>query len=163
MGIIDKVGALLPWRRERREQPARAGTLAFRDDLDRWLQRLTEESSGLPAIGELGGLPSVDTRETDDELIVTVQVPGLDRDDLDLRITPVGLVIRGEKREEKEDTRREYRVFETRYGSFVRTIPLPSGLDLDRAEARVARGVLTVRLPKTAGRPGARRVPIKTR
>ena len=162
MGIIDKVGALLPWRRERREYPARAGTLAFRDDLDRWLQRLTEGGSGLPAIGEFGGLPSVDTRETDDELIVTVEVPGLDRDDIDLRITPAGLIIRGEKREEKEDRRKEYRVFETRYGSFVRTIPLPTGLDLDRAEARIANGVLTVRFPKATSRRGARRIPILT-
>jgi hypothetical protein len=80
---------------------------------------------------------------------------------LDLRITPEGLTIRGETRQETEDSRDDYRVVQSRYGSFVRTVPLPPGLDADRAEARVKDGVLTVKLPKVDARPGMRRVPIK--
>jgi HSP20 family protein len=52
-------------------------------------------------------------------------------------------------------------VDESRYGSFVRTVPLPPGLDLDRGEARMKRGALTVRFPRAAG-PGTRRIPINT-
>jgi HSP20 family protein len=72
------------------------------------------------------------------------------------------LTIRGEKREEAESRRNGYEVVERRYGSFVRTLPLPPGLDLDRAEARVRRGVLTVKIPKTAAFSTMRRVPIET-
>jgi HSP20 family protein len=177
MSIIDKVGALLPWRRERHEPtPARAGGLAFRepafrgrggpafrDDLDRWLQRLVEEPLGLPGFTPLASMPRVDMHETDDEVVVTVEVPGVDRDDLDLMISSEGLVIRGETREEREDKRRDYRLVQSRYGSFVRTVPLPPGLDLDHPKARLKDGVLTVRFPKVDTGPGMRRVPINQR
>jgi HSP20 family protein len=163
MGIIDKVTALLPWRGERREPSAgRAEVVALRDDLDRWLERLFGNPQGVPAISELTLTPAVNVHETDDELVVTAEVPGLDREDLDLAITPGGLTIRGEKRAEREDKRKDHHLVEYRYGSFVRTVPLPPGLDLDRAEARVKRGVLTVTFPKAAARPGTRRIPVKT-
>jgi HSP20 family protein len=70
------------------------------------------------------------------------------------------LTIRGEKREEKEAKRKGYELVERRYGSFVRSVPLPPGLDLDRAKARVKRGVLTVTIPKAASFAGMRRIPI---
>jgi HSP20 family protein len=163
MGILDKVGALLPWRSERREpQPALAESLALREDLDRWLQRLMDGPPDSRTLGGPAWMPSVDVTEADDKLIVTVEVPGLERDDLDLGITPEGLIIRGEKREEREDTRKDYRLLERRYGGFVRTVPLPPGLALERAEARVKRGVLTVTIPKAPERTGTRHIPIKT-
>src|SRR5258705_435015 len=163
MGIIDKITALLPRRENRWAGPqARADALALRGDIDRWLQELFEEPRGLRVIPELGWMPDADVEETDHEVVVTVAVPGLDRDELDLSITPRGLTIRGEKRMERKDKRRDAHISEYRYGSFVRTVPLPLGLDVDRAEARVKGGVLTVRFPKTTSSPGTRRIPIKT-
>jgi HSP20 family protein len=163
MGIIDKVTALLPWRGERQKSPPpRAEVVALRDDLDRWLQRVLEEAWGFPTIAESRWTPSANVHETNDELVVTAEVPGLDRDDLDLTITPDGLTIRGEKREEREEKRKDYHLVERQYGNFVRTVPLPPGLDLDRAEARVKNGVLTVRFAKTGARPGTRRISVKT-
>jgi HSP20 family protein len=195
MGLIDKVTELLPWRSERREPSLRRGerrdaargdVLSLRDELDRWLQRLLEEPAGTPAPDEPGWIPSVNVHETDDEMVVRVEVPGLDPADLDLMVTPGGLIVRGEKREmreerppgvrvtpeglivrgdrrgSKDDRRREVYIAECRYGSFVRTVPLPPGIDLDRAEARVANGVLIVRFPKVGTRPGMRRIPIDT-
>jgi len=147
MGIMDKVTSLL----SRRERPERAhpgwrpDPLALRGDMDRWLQRLVDEPWGL--------LRSADVRETDDAVVVTANVPGLDRDDLTLTITPEALVIRGEKREEREDERRE--------GSFVWTVSLPPGVDLDRAEAHVKNGVLSVRFPRVTASAPSRRIPIK--
>jgi len=162
MGIIDKVAAVLPWRGERQD-PAREEVLALRHDFDRWLEPFFEDTRHLfPELTDVAWTPSADVRETDRELIVTVEVPGLDRDDLDLSITPEGLTIRGEKREEAETRRKDYQFVECRYGSFVRTVPLPPGLDLDRAEARVRRGVLTVKIPKTAAFSSMRRIPIET-
>jgi HSP20 family protein len=163
MGIIDKVTALLPWRDERHElRPARAQALALRDDFDRWLERLSEDPWGVPGLTDPRWALSADMHETEDALVVTVEVPGLDRDDLDLTITPEGLTIRGEKREEKKDRRKDYHLVESRYGGFFRIVPLPPGLDLDRAEARVKNGVLTVRLPKAGAGSGTRRIPVKT-
>jgi HSP20 family protein len=142
MGILDKVTSLLPWRARHRGQPAASSdTAVLRDDLDRWLHRLT-------------WAPSPTVRETDDELIVSVEVPGFDRDDLDLTLTPEGLAIRGERQAEADD--------EYVYRNFVLTVPLPPGFDLDHAEARVKRGVLTVRFPKTAAATGTRRIPVRT-
>ncbi len=83
MGIVDKVTALLPWQRSRPEPPSgRVDALAFRNDLDRWLQRVLEDPWGPSAFGELRGLPSVEVRETEDELVVTAEVPGLETQDV---------------------------------------------------------------------------------
>jgi HSP20 family protein len=188
MGLIDKVSGRLPWRSEHREPPPpppspRAGVMSLREDLDHWLGRLLDE----PRVsGEAGWTPAANVHETDDELVVTVEVPGLEPGDLDLMITPTGLVIRGEKHEIREerppgvrvtpeglivradprgraaDRRRDVYVAECHYGAFVRTVPLPTDIDLDRAEARVINGVLTVRFPKLTARPGTRRIPIHT-
>ena len=92
--------------------------------------------------------------------MVRAEVPGLDEQDLDLRATPQGLVIRGEKREERKDKKRD--VVEWRYGSFVQTVPLPPGVDLDKAEAKVKNGVLSVKFPKAGSGNGARRIPVAT-
>jgi HSP20 family protein len=155
MGILDKVTSILPWRWRPREQPAATpDTLALRDDLDRWLQRLFEEPLRLNGIDRLATTSAPTVRETDDELVVSVEVPGFDRGDLDLTLTPEGLAIRGERQAEADD--------EYVYRNFVLTVPLPPGLDLDHAEARVKRGVLTVRFPKTATVAGARRIPVRT-
>ena len=108
-------------------------------------------------------MPSSTLHETDREVVVTAEVPGLDKADIDLTITPGGLVIRGEKREETEDSRKDFYVSERRYGKFVRSIPLPDGIDVERANARVDRGVLTVRFPKLeTGREKPRRLSITT-
>jgi len=115
----------------------------------------------LPGFTSFASTPRIDMHETDEEVVVTVEVPGVNRDDLDLTISSEGLVIRGETREEREDQRRDYRLVQSRYGSFVRTVPLPPGLDQDHPKARLKDGVLTVRFPKVDTGPGMRRVPIK--
>jgi HSP20 family protein len=172
MGVIDKitdkVTTLLPSRRGRQDShddlpPVGAEVLALRDNLDGWLERFFEEPWGFRAIGSFQLMPSASVHETDKEVVVTAELPGLDKADLDLRVTPEGLVIRGEKREEKEDARRDFHISERRYGSFLRTVRLPDGLDTERAEARVDRGVLTVRFPKLeARREAGRRIPVRT-
>jgi HSP20 family protein len=161
MGIIDKVAAVLPWRGERHD-PARADALALRHDVDRWLDSFFDTRTLFPEMADVAWTPSADVRETDRALIVTAEVPGLDREDLDLSITPHRLTIRGERRDEAETRRKDYQLVERRYGSFVRTVPLPPGLDLDRAEARVKRGVLTVTIPKAVASATVRRIPIRT-
>jgi HSP20 family protein len=169
MSIMDKVAALLPWRRERHDLAARTervelperGGQALRDDLDRWLERLVEEPLGWRGSTSFAPMPHIEVHESDDEVVVMVEVPGVNRDDLDLTITSEGLVVRGEMRDEREDERRDYRLAQSRYRAFVRAVPLPPGLDLDGAKASLRNGVLTVRFAKVDTRPGMRRVPVR--
>jgi HSP20 family protein len=160
MGIMDKITALVPGR-GRRQEPSRAAfdALALRDDLDRWVQRFFEEPGGL-SIADFPAVPFPDIRETDQEFLVTMEVPGLDREDLDLSIRDGELTISGRRREETHDTRRGAAVEKNSYRYLLQTLSLPPGIDPDRAEARVDRGVLTVRFPKTETRSTVRRVPV---
>jgi HSP20 family protein len=105
--------------------------------------------------------PALDVSETDDAVVVDVEIPNIDPKDLEISITGDVLTIRGEKKDETEHKGRNYHRVERRYGTFTRTLTLPAAVDADKVEARAKLGVLTVRLPK---RPEAkaRRVDIKT-
>ncbi|MFZ5998454.1 MAG: Hsp20/alpha crystallin family protein [Nitrospirota bacterium] len=94
--------------------------------------------------------PRVDVSETDKEIKVSAELPGMDEKDIEVTLNKDSLTIKGEKKEEKEDKGKNYYRIERSYGSFSRTIPLPLEVETDRAEATFKKGVLTVTLPKTA-------------
>lgn len=96
---------------------------------------------------EAGG-PRTDIAETDSLLEVSVELPGIDRQDVDISLTDNTLTIKGEKKSEREENKKGYHLSERSYGSFYRSIPLPSGVDTDKANAEFKNGVLTVTLPK---------------
>ena len=149
MGIIEKVSALLPAHREtqaRDRRPPQTQALALRDEFDRWLQRFFEEPWGHTV--EYPGLALAEVREADDAVIVSVQVPGFDTSDLDVTAGRRTLTVRGEHNAGGEVRR------------FLRRVTLPDGVDVDRAEAKVDRGVLTVRFPRAARAPAGRRIPV---
>jgi HSP20 family protein len=163
MGIIEKVTSLLPRHNGRPDLPPVGGeVLALRDNLDRWLDRFFEAPWGLAGAGDFGVMPRVNVDDTEEAVIVSVDVPGFDREDLDLSVTPESLTIRGETGEASQDRRKPLRVAEERYERFTQVIPLPPGLDIDRAQARVSRGRLTVTFPKTAPASSRRQIPIRT-
>jgi HSP20 family protein len=163
MGIMDKVAALVPGRgRHHEPSPAAFDALALRDDLDRWVQQFFEESGAL-AIADFpsGQLPEV--IENDDEVVVKMEVPGLDRDDLELSITDSELTISGQRRDDRRSEREGALATERSYRYLLQTVTLPPDIDPDRAAARVDRGVLTVRFPRTAASSTARRIHVKTK
>ncbi len=87
----------------------------------------------------------------DDELVhVAIEVPGMDKDSFDIHLTDDVLVIRGEKKVERESTRGRYYVMERAYGSFERAIELPVSVSDSNVEAKYKRGVLRVTLPRRA-------------
>ncbi|SAK88523.1 heat shock protein Hsp20 [Caballeronia catudaia] len=101
--------------------------------------------------------PRLDVIDDGDALRIVAELPGLSREDVELEVIEDMLVLTGEKRiESKSDEKGCYRV-ERAFGQFQRAIPLPSGVDLERAEANFENGVLTVRLPKAANEPAAKR------
>jgi HSP20 family protein len=107
-------------------------------------------------------LPRLDVIDHGDALRIVAELPGLSREDVEHEVVEDMLVLNGEKRiESKSDEKGCYRV-ERAFGQFQRAIPLPSGVDLERAEANFENGMLTVRVPKAAKEPAAtRRIEIK--
>lgn len=119
--------------------------------LDRWLpERLREggEESDLLSMFAQGG-PAVDVVEEDDEVRVTADLPGVDKDDFQVEVVGNRVILRGEKKSTREEKKGGYSYSERSYGSFSRTIPLPAEVNPDQAEATFKNGELTIRLPKT--------------
>jgi HSP20 family protein len=95
------------------------------------------------------GGPRTDIAETEHALEVSVELPGIDQNEIDVSLSDNALTIKGEKKSERQQSKKDYRLSERSYGSFYRSIPLPSGVDTDKASAEFKNGVLTVTLPKT--------------
>lgn len=94
--------------------------------------------------------PAMDLVEKDDAYEITAELPGLDEKNVEIKLSNHTLTIKGEKSEEKEDRQKDYYLSERRYGSFQRSFQLPDGVDADKIDAYFAKGLLTVKLPKTA-------------
>ncbi len=99
--------------------------------------------------GEEGlAAPAVDIVEGEKAYEVTAELPGMDDKDIEVTLTDDVLTIKGEKREEKEEKGKNYRLSERHYGAFERSFEAPEGVDADKIEARFEKGVLKVTLPK---------------
>ncbi len=100
----------------------------------------------LPSIGwsMLGG----DVFEDDKRVVIRLEVPGLEKNELDVEVLDDTLVVKGEKRFEHENTQGRYRTVQCAYGNFRRVIPLPVTVLADQASASYKNGVLRVELPK---------------
>jgi HSP20 family protein len=106
--------------------------------------------------------PRVNVSETDREVRVTAELPGIDEKDIDVSVTRNTLTIRGEKGSEKEDKSESYYRVERSFGQFERTLPLPADVVAEEVEARFSKGILTVVLPKTEeARSQATKVKVK--
>jgi len=93
--------------------------------------------------------PNVDIEETDKEIIVTAELPGMSKEGIKVDIQDNTLTISGEKKQEKEAKERNYYRLERRYGSFQRSFMIPAEIDRDKVKASYRNGVLKVVLPKT--------------
>jgi HSP20 family protein len=94
--------------------------------------------------------PAVDIAEKDKAYEVTAELPGMDENNIEVKVANGMLTIKGEKKEEKEEKKKDYYHSERRYGSFERRFQVPDGVDTSKIEASFKKGVLTVTLPKTA-------------
>jgi len=92
----------------------------------------------------------LDLYETEESLVVKAPLPGVRPEDVDISITDDILTIKGESKSEDEVKRENYHRREVRYGSFCRSVPLPTQVEHDKADAVFEQGILTVTLPKTA-------------
>lgn len=107
--------------------------------------------------------PSIDIMDTEKEVVVTAELPGVDENNIDISITKDTLTIKGEKKAEKEEKGKDFHLVERSYGSFIRTIPLPVDVETEKVGATYKKGVLTIKLPKTEkALKETKKIPIKS-
>jgi HSP20 family protein len=143
------VGDLIPWRNRGSVSKARERDpfFALHDQIDRVFDEFTR-GFGLSSFGDRGfGWPSVEVKEDDRRMCVEAELPGLDKNDIEVLLTDNVLTIRGEKRVEQDDSKRHYS--ERYFGQFERRIPLSAEVEADKVEASFKNGVLKVEIPKS--------------
>ena len=155
---------LIPWNRQEGTLPT-----VFRDEerspfmsLRREMDRLFDDFFHSPALGGGAAMawPSLEVSETDDEVRITAELPGMSEKDVDLTVQDGILTLRGERKGEQEDRDRGWS--ERYYGRFERRIALPDGADEDSCEASFRDGVLSVRMRRSPQAARGRKIPINT-
>ena len=94
-------------------------------------------------------VPAINLEETEDEYIVSAELPGMNKDDIKVKVTEDGITISGERKMEKEEKGKTYHRIEMTYGSFKRTISFPDEVVPDKAKATYKDGILRVTVPKS--------------
>jgi len=161
---------VVPWRDKknvpRQAEPARPFTGWPRevdrlfDDFFAGFQAPVLQGFGFGERGQFE--PRVNLSETDKELHITAELPGVEEKDLDVSVTRDLLTIRGEKKHEHEEKGKDFHRIERSYGSFQRSIELPAEIDADRVQASFKQGVLNITLPKTErAQARTRRITVK--
>ncbi len=161
---------LIPWKREEKTVPVRREEERPTRTLQRDMNQLFDEffkGFGIAPFRTFEGAwdafsPRVDVAESDEQVQISVELPGMDEQDIDVSLSRDVLTISGEKKEEVEDRGKNYYRMERSYGSFRRSIPLPCEVEADKTEAAYKKGVLTVTLPKTADAKCRKRISVKT-
>jgi HSP20 family protein len=113
-------------------------------------------------VPSVGWIPSVEVTEKGEDIVVSCELPGMVKEDVEIVLQNNVLTIRGEKKEERKEEMegRRYLVTERNYGSFARSFTLPTTVAADKVNATFEKGVLTIHLPKTAESKD-RLIPIK--
>ena len=120
-------------------------SLSLRD----WMERALEESWGRPMPGLNGfAVPAMDLYQDDNEVVVKATLPGVKPEDLHISVTGDILTIRGEAKEDTSPNGFSYHVRERRFGSFSRSLALPTAVLPEKAQAEFENGILTLTLPK---------------
>lgn len=158
---------LIPWNREKGIRPSGREwdhpLAVFQRDMDRLFEDLWR-GFDLPVIGRHGAplSPRVDVRETDEAIVVSAELPGMDEKDVDVAFSDGVLAIQGEKRTQHETDDKGYSYSERSYGAFERRISVGADILEERAEAEFKNGVLTVTLPKSPeAKKQAKKIEIK--
>src|SRR6266436_5395120 len=116
------------------------------------MNRLFQQSYGdrEEALTASNFAPAVDVYEDEHNVTLKIEVPGIEEQDIDVRIENNVLTVHGERRIEKEEKEENYRRVERQYGSFTRTFNLPTTVDAEKVSADYDKGVLKISLPKKA-------------
>ena len=147
---------IIPWRRQ-------DNALALQDDFDEFFKSFAEPffngfRNRLPATFQGRTFPPVNVSETEQFYTVSVELPGMDANDINIEVMGNQLSISGERKWEEENKGKEFHRVESQYGSFSRSLTLPENLKLDREsiDATFHKGVLEIKVPKVEPTPMAK-------
>lgn len=163
---------LVPWRKGRRN----VGVRGDEEDrpfyaLQRQMNRLFDDFFGDFALQPWKGwynlesdfVPRLDVAETEREITITAELPGMEQKDIEVSLADGLLTLRGEKKQSAEEKKEGFYHSECSYGSFSRSVTLPAEVDADKADASYANGVLKIHLPKTEPEQAkAKKIEVKT-
>jgi HSP20 family protein len=161
------LNALVPWRNNKSEVQTRREDVfdpfvTFRREVDRMFDRFFDGFPMRHADEWHAVTPALDIDETDKEMVITAELPGVTEKDVEVNLAGDLLTIKGQKKEEKTHKSGESTHVERRYGSFARSVRLPFEPKDERVEAKFKDGVLTVHLPKPAEmQRSVRRIDVK--
>lgn len=152
------ISNLIPFRKGRKEAMVRAADMHPWAALQRRMNRLFDDFFADFGLAPFEGwdtlserfIPSIDLAETDTDITVTAELPGMDEKDIQVQLEGDTLTIRGEKKSETEHKDAHRHLVERSYGQFARAVVLPAEVDDSKAQASYKNGVLTIKLPKTA-------------
>ena len=164
---------LVPWKRNETSVPVRHSQdedvfLDFKSQMNRLFDDFFEGPLGISSfLGEsdlMGDFaPRLDISETDKEISIAAELPGLEPEDVHISLDRNTLTLSGEKRKEKEEKGKRFYRVERSYGSFHRSISLPDDVNQDKIDATFKRGVLKIKLPKTqTAQRQSKRIAIKS-
>jgi HSP20 family protein len=140
--------------------------MSLHRQMNRLFDDVLRDSTGqMPSSQGQGGeggmlMPHMDVSETDKELKVCAELPGVSEKDIDVRLEDDVLVIRAEKKFERKDEKENYHFMERSYGTFQRALRLPGPVEPEQVQASFENGVLTVTVPKTEQQERSRRIQI---
>jgi HSP20 family protein len=117
----------------------------IRDEINRIFN---DDWLATPGLTGTSFAPTVDVSDSDDEVVVTAELPGIDIEDVDVSVSGNVLTLKGEKKDEHEEEKGNYYHRERWAGSFERSITLPDAIDPDKVTAKMKNGVLQVTFPK---------------
>ena len=164
---------LIPWKKKEPDQDETGDELELRQDsfgtMQQQMNRIFDDFFRGPGLEPFGAFqegwdafsPRVDVIENEKEITVSVELPGMEEEDIDVALAQRSLTISGEKRHEKEEKGQNYLRSERSYGSFKRSIPLSSEVDAGKAQAAFRNGVLTVTLPRKEKVETRKRITVK--
>lgn len=120
----------------------------MQSEFDRFFNRFLERDAPETSYRLGAWEPAVDISETDEEYLIHADLPGLAKDDVKINYEDGVITIRGEKKQEKEEKKKNYHRTERSYGVFERSFRLPNRVEIGKVEAKFKDGVLELRLPK---------------
>ena len=128
---------LIPWKRRE--------WIELRREFDDLFTRFfgEEAKTGITSFS-----PAIDVTETDKDIVVKAEIPGMNSEDLDVSLTGEVLTIKGEKKEHKQENEAGRHRIERMFGSFTRSFTLPCPVQQDNIQARYENGILTLTMPK---------------
>lgn len=144
-----QMSSIIPWFNKTPGTVSDSSITEFKKEVDALFNNFFGGVWTPSSIGAAKGfIPAFDVKENEEEVLVSAELPGVRASDIEVNLTGDTLLIKGEKKEEKEEKTENRHTIERSYGSFTRSVKLPCEVLQDQIEANFKNGVLQLKLPK---------------